>query len=104
MTAHLTPKDHLFLLSGSNDIKEAEFQVQVYHHKEARKDFISHSKHVNIYMVSTPRRLDKTELNTHMDAYNEEVKKMCLEKSVPYIDINAHLNEEDYSRDPVSSK
>lgn len=97
-TSHLMPHDFLVLISGTNDIKANENgTVEIPDNLEQLENLISHKGHVNISIMSTPRRYDQELLNSHIDKYNDEVKELCRKNNITFIDVNSQLKKEDFT-------
>lgn len=53
--AHLTPRDRLIIISGTNDItRNKNGSVQIYYYDEDQMNIISQAEHTGSIMVSAP--------------------------------------------------
>lgn len=98
-TAHLTPEDVLFIMSGTNDIKKRNREIISNYYENEREDIISQGGHTNICMISIPNRYDNEHYNGHINTYNAWLKNYCLQHQVMFLNVNEDLNKEDYTRD-----
>lgn len=93
------PNDHLFLLSGTNDIKMIGETATIIDQEESLLNFFTHKKHVKVAVLATPFRYDNEKYNQHIQDHNKNKQELCEIHEVPFIDINQYLAKTDYSKD-----
>lgn len=89
----------VFLLIGTNDIAQDHTQEHIVNNiKQIIDNIKQNRKYVDIYVESIyPINANKEKLrdNETIDAINEDIKKLCEEKKVTYINTHDSLLDED---------